>query len=57
VRAASPISIVISDAHAVVRQGLRLLLEAEDDIVTGGRPRTPGRQNLTDRRCVRIRPA
>ena len=31
-RAASPITIVIADDHAVVRQGLRLLLEAEDDL-------------------------
>lgn len=30
--ATSPITIVIADDHAVVRQGLRLLLEAEDDL-------------------------
>jgi two-component system, NarL family, response regulator NreC len=28
----APITIVIADDHAVVRQGLRLLLEAEDDL-------------------------
>jgi two-component system response regulator NreC len=35
-RAASPITIVIADDHAVVRQGLRLLLEAEDDLEVVG---------------------
>ena len=32
----SPITIVIADDHAVVRQGLRLLLEAEDDLAVVG---------------------
>jgi two-component system response regulator NreC len=36
VTAASPITIVISDDHAVVRQGLRLLLEAETDLAVVG---------------------
>jgi two-component system response regulator NreC len=31
-----PITIVIADDHAVVRQGLRLLLEAEDDLAVVG---------------------
>jgi two-component system response regulator NreC len=31
-----PITIVIADDHAVVRQGLRLLLEAEDDLEVVG---------------------
>jgi two-component system, NarL family, response regulator NreC len=31
-----PITIVIADDHAVVRQGLRLLLEAEEDLVVVG---------------------
>jgi two-component system, NarL family, response regulator NreC len=35
-RVGSPISIVIADDHAVVRQGLRLLLEAEDDLAVVG---------------------
>jgi two-component system response regulator NreC len=33
---ATPITIVIADDHAVVRQGLRLLLEAEDDLAVLG---------------------
>ena len=33
---AEPITIVIADDHAVVRQGLRLLLEAEDDLAVLG---------------------
>jgi two-component system response regulator NreC len=33
---ATPITIVIADDHAVVRQGLRLLLEAEDDLEVVG---------------------
>jgi two-component system, NarL family, response regulator NreC len=33
---ASPITIVIADDHAVVRQGLRLLLESEDDLAVVG---------------------
>ena len=33
---ATPITIVIADDHAVVRQGLRLLLEAEDDLAVVG---------------------
>jgi two-component system response regulator NreC len=32
----TPLTIVIADDHAVVRQGLRLLLEAEDDLVVVG---------------------
>jgi two-component system, NarL family, response regulator NreC len=32
----APITIVIADDHAVVRQGLRLLLEAEDDLAVVG---------------------
>jgi two-component system response regulator NreC len=32
VRAASPITIVVADDHAVVRQGLRMLLEAEESL-------------------------
>ena len=32
----TPITIVIADDHAVVRQGLRLLLEAEDDLAVVG---------------------
>jgi two-component system, NarL family, response regulator NreC len=32
----SPITIVIADDHAVVRQGLRLLLESEDDLAVVG---------------------
>jgi two-component system, NarL family, response regulator NreC len=32
----SPVTIVIADDHAVVRQGLRLLLEAEDDLAVVG---------------------
>ncbi len=36
VRAVSPITIVIADDHAVVRQGLRLLLEAEADLAVVG---------------------
>jgi two-component system, NarL family, response regulator NreC len=32
----SPLTIVIADDHAVVREGLRLLLEAEDDLVVVG---------------------
>ena len=36
VSASSPITIVIADDHAVVRQGLRLLLEAEDDLAVVG---------------------
>jgi two-component system response regulator NreC len=36
ISAASPLTIVIADDHAVVRQGLRLLLEAEDDLVVVG---------------------
>ena len=31
-----PITIVIADDHAVVRQGLRLLLEAEEDLAVVG---------------------
>jgi two-component system response regulator NreC len=31
-----PLTIVIADDHAVVRQGLRLLLEAEEDLVVVG---------------------
>jgi two-component system, NarL family, response regulator NreC len=34
--AVSPITIVIADDHAVVRQGLRLLLEAEADLAVVG---------------------
>src|SRR3984885_13456513 len=34
--ASSPITIVIADDHAVVRQGLRLLLEAEEDLAVVG---------------------
>jgi len=34
--ASAPITIAIADDHAVVRQGLRLLLEAEDDLVVIG---------------------
>src|ERR1700756_2120229 len=34
--AAVPITIVIADDHAVVRQGLRLLLEAEEDLAVVG---------------------
>ena len=34
--AASPITIVIADDHAVVRQGVRLLLEAEADLAVVG---------------------
>ena len=34
--AGSSITIVIADDHAVVRQGLRLLLEAEDDLAVVG---------------------
>lgn len=34
--ASVPITIVIADDHAVVRQGLRLLLEAEDDLAVVG---------------------
>ena len=33
---AEPITIVIADDHAVVRQGLRLLLEAEEDLAVVG---------------------
>jgi two-component system response regulator NreC len=33
---AQPITIVIADDHAVVRQGVRLLLEAEDDLAVVG---------------------
>jgi two-component system response regulator NreC len=36
VTASSPITIVIADDHAVVRQGLRLLLEAEGDLAVVG---------------------
>src|SRR6201985_1910964 len=32
----TPLTIVIADDHAVVRQGLRLLLEAEDDLAVVG---------------------
>src|SRR5580658_8369718 len=32
----TPITIVIADDHAVVRQGLRLLLEAEEDLAVVG---------------------
>jgi two-component system response regulator NreC len=32
----NPLTIVIADDHAVVRQGLRLLLEAEDDLAVVG---------------------
>jgi two-component system response regulator NreC len=32
----TPITVVIADDHAVVRQGLRLLLEAEDDLAVVG---------------------
>ena len=32
----TPLTIVIADGHAVVRQGLRLLLEAEDDLAVVG---------------------
>jgi two-component system response regulator NreC len=34
--ASSPLTIVIADDHAVVRQGLRLLLETEDDLTVVG---------------------
>ena len=34
--AASPIKVLIADDHAVVRNGLRMLLELEDDIVVAG---------------------
>ena len=33
---ASPLTVAISDDHAVVREGLRLLLEAEEDLVVVG---------------------
>jgi two-component system response regulator NreC len=36
VTASNAITIVIADDHAVVRQGLRLLLEAEDDLAVVG---------------------
>jgi two-component system, NarL family, response regulator NreC len=34
--ATSPLTIVVADDHAVVRQGLRLLLETEDDLAVVG---------------------
>jgi two-component system response regulator NreC len=36
VLAGSPLTVVIADDHAVVREGLRLMLEAEDDLVVVG---------------------
>ena len=43
-----PITIVIADDHAVVRQGLRLLLEAEDDLAVVGESSDIARD---ERRC------
>ncbi len=34
--ATAPLTVVIADDHAVVREGLRLLLEAEDDLAVAG---------------------
>ncbi len=49
-----PIRIVIADDHLIVRQGLRLILETEDDLALVGEA-TNGEEALT--LCAELRPA
>lgn len=48
-----PIRIVIADDHLIVRQGLRLILETEDDLILVGEA-TNGEEALT--LCAELRP-
>jgi NarL family two-component system response regulator LiaR len=47
--AAGPIKVLIADDHAVVRNGLRMLLELEEDIVVAGEA-ADGRQAVEEAR-------
>jgi len=49
VSAGAPVTIVIADDHAVVREGLRLLLEAEDDLAV------VGEASDLEQTCARLR--
>jgi len=48
----APITIVIADDHAVVRQGLRLLLEAEDDLAVVGETSDIAQTSALLRECL-----
>jgi two-component system response regulator NreC len=52
VSASEPITIVIADDHAVVRQGLRLLLEAEDDLAVVGETSDIAQTSTVLRECA-----